>query len=240
MNTSRTATNATIPVRDLATHALALAECARCPRLVRHRQSVGDETYWARPVPGFGDAGAPLLVLGLAPGAHGANRTGRPFTGDAAGILLYRTLHALGLATLPESVQRDDALRLKGVWITNAVRCVPPENKPDSRESARCADWLQAELALLPSIRVAVALGRTAHEAMLTRLQQEAPLRRKDFVFRHGARHSFPSGLLLHDCFHTSRYNVNTGRVNEAMVRTVFEAAARDAGLLSPRARVRT
>ncbi len=240
MNTSRAATADTIPVLDLAAHARALTECARCPRLVRHRESVGDDTYWARPVPGFGDESASLLVLGLAPGAHGANRTGRPFTGDAAGILLYRTLHVLGLATAEESVRRDDALRLKGVWITNAVRCVPPANKPDARECARCADWLQAELALLPVARVVVALGRTAHEAMLTQRQQATALRRRDYIFRHGARHVFPDGLLLHDCFHTSRYNVNTGRVNEEMVRTVFEAAARDAGLISKRQRLKT
>jgi uracil-DNA glycosylase family 4 len=218
-------------VPELAAHCAALVTCALCPRLVRHRESIGDESYWGRPVPGFGDPQATLLVLGLAPGAHGANRTGRPFTGDAAGILLYRTLHALGLATASESVSRDDALRLKKVWITNAVRCVPPANKPDAGESARCAPWLSRELAVLGKVRVVVALGRTAHEALLTHVHAEHSLRKKDFAFRHGARHVLPNGLQLFDCFHTSRYNVNTGRVDEPMVRAVFTAAVTAAGL---------
>lgn len=230
-----TRTGASTRAAELHAHAERLMQCRRCPRLAAHVASFRDcPEYWALPVPGFGDPAARLLVLGLAPGAHGANRTGRPFTGDGAGVFLYQALHALGLASSADAVSRTDGLRLDGVWITNAVRCVPPANRTTAGEERECAPWLRDELTMLPDLRAVVALGRTAHDAALRMASVTAKAQREAARFAHGARHDLPSFLPLFDCFHTSRYNANTGRVTLPMVQAVFRRAAREAGLKVP------
>ncbi|MSR74353.1 MAG: uracil-DNA glycosylase [Planctomycetes bacterium] len=228
-------TNASTREAELHAHAERLCDCKKCPRLAAYVSGFAkDPEYWAKPVPGFGDPAARLLVLGLAPGAHGANRTGRPFTGDGAGVLLYQALHDLGLATRADAINRNDGLELRGVWITNAVRCVPPANKPTPLEERTCSPWLTLELTHLSEVRAVVALGRTAHDAALRLAGEREPLRSRDFPFAHAAEHSLPRFPRLYDCFHTSRYNVNTRRVNQAMVNAVFQRAATAAGLLNP------
>ncbi len=205
-----------------------LESCTRCPRLEKYVASFRDqEGYWARPVPGFGDPAASLLVLGLAPGAHGANRTGRPFTGDGAGAFLYRALHELGYANHPESAHRRDGLRLKGAYISNAVRCVPPANKPTGAEISTCAPWLAEELGLMSRVKVVVALGKIAHDAFV-RLAKErgAAARMADHPFAHGAVHRLSGLPVLIDSYHSSRYNVNVGKLTWPMFRAVFESAA--------------
>ncbi len=213
----------------------AITACERCPRLVAWREEVGrkkrrayrDWTYWAKPVPGFGDPGARLLIFGLAPGAHGANRTGRVFTGDASGDFLYAALFRAGLANQPTSTHREDGLRLKGVYITAAVRCVPPKNKPTREEIQNCADWTARELAHLPNLRVYLALGRIAHDALLDRFG----LKKKDRPFAHGACHRLPGGGVLLDSYHVSRQNTQTGRLTQSMFDEVLAKAKRLAGL---------
>src|SRR5436309_11188519 len=170
--------------------------CNRCTRLITYCQKIGREKrraymdweYWAKPVPGFGDPNARVLILGLAPGAHGSNRTGRPFTGDRSGDLLYRVLHSTGFASQPESASREDGLRLTGVFITAAVRCAPPGNKPTAEEIRRCRGFLERELDLLPNLRVVVALGKIAFDAYLSILCDRGVIRsRAAFVFAHNA-----------------------------------------------------
>jgi len=161
---------------------------------------------------------ARLLVIGLAPGMHGANRTGRPFTGDYAGILLYRTLHRFGFASSPESLAADDGLRLHRCRITNAVKCLPPQNKPDTSEVKRCNGYLAAELAQLPASSALLALGLIAHRAILLALR----LRANQFRFAHGAMHALPNGLALFDSYHCSRYNTQTKRLTSAMFESVM------------------
>jgi uracil-DNA glycosylase len=197
--------------------------CTRCPRLAsflaechaRHPQ------YWCRPVPSFGDPTPKIVLVGLAPGLHGANRTGRPFTGDHAGILLYETLFELGLSTAPVSVAADDALQLKGVRIVNAVKCVPPENKPLPDEIRRCNSYLKAELEVLADARVLVALGRIGHDAALLALG----LQRSAFVFSPGAEHPLDGARYLLDSYHCSRYNTQTGRLTPPMFKAVLTRA---------------
>ncbi len=200
--------------------------CRRCPRLADFLDGVRAERpdYFAAPVPGFGQPGGRLLIVGLAPGMHGANRTGRPFTGDYAGLLLYRGLHAQGFASGPESTAADDNLQLIDCRIANAVQCVPPANKPTPAEIAACNPHLRAELALLPAGGVALALGHIAHQAVLRALG-EKPGR---YTFAHGGRHRLPGGRWLVDSYHTSRYNVQTSRLNAAQ----FEAVLADARAL--------
>ncbi len=206
-----------------------LVRCRRCPRLVAWREEVGrkkrrayrDWEYWAKPVPGFGDPGARLLLFGLAPGAHGANRTGRVFTGDASGDFLYAALFRAGLANQPKSVHRGDGLRLFGVYITAAVRCAPPQNKPTREEIQACSDWTRRELALLPEVRVYLALGRIAHDALLSHFG----LKKRDFPFAHGAEHPLAEGKVLLDSYHVSRQNTQTGRLTPAMFDAVLERA---------------
>lgn len=202
-------------------------DCTRCPRLAGYLAEAKGRypDYWCRPVPYFGDARPRILIVGLAPGMHGANRTGRPFTGDYAGILLYETLFELGLSTGPQSVAADDGLGLRGARITNAVKCAPPENKPTPDEISRCNAYLRAELEALPDVRVIVALGRIAHDAVLLALG----LRRSAFAFAHGREHALPSATLL-DSYHCSRYNTQTGRLTESGFREVFAAARRILG----------
>jgi uracil-DNA glycosylase len=192
--------------------------CTRCPRLAAHLAAVRRACpgYHARPVPAFGDPAARLLIVGLAPGMHGANRTGRPFTGDFAGILLYRTLHRHGFASAPESRAADDDLTLSNCRITNAVKCLPPENKPTTEEVRTCNPYLAAELAELPELpagAVLLALGQVAHNAVLRALD----LRQSAWPFGHGAEHALPNGMTLLDSYHCSRYNTQTRRLTEAM-----------------------
>ena len=201
-------------------------ECRACPRLATFldagRAKYPD--YFCRPVPPFGDAHPRLLIVGLAPGFHGANKTGRPFTGDHAGILLYETLHAFGYASRPVSVAADDGLQLIGCRITNAVKCVPPENKPETSEIVRCNDYLKQELAALPASTAILALGQIAHAAVL----RAFGLKAKDFVFGHDVRHLLPDGKRLYDSYHCSRYNTQTRRLTPEMFRAVFARIASD------------
>jgi uracil-DNA glycosylase family 4 len=210
------------------------ADCRRCPRLAQFRDEVKAQypQYWCRPVPPFGDAAARLVIVGLAPGMHGANATGRPFTGDYAGILLYETLHDFGYASSPVSRVAADRIELADCRITNAVKCLPPENKPLPAEVANCNAYLAADLHTLAPGASILALGRIAHDAVLAALG----LRRAHYAFGHGAIHALPDGLTLFDSYHCSRYNTNTGRLTRAMFRQVFAAVAKHAGRAAPAA----
>jgi len=196
-------------------------DCARCPRLVAFRtQHRALHPDWHNsPVPAFGSDDARLLIVGLAPGLKGANRTGRPFTGDYAGDLLYATLLKFGLAEGTYRQSPEDGLRLNGARITNAVRCVPPENKPEPAEIKSCRPFLVAELAGLGRLKAILALGQLAHTQVLATLG----LRQAAHKFAHGARHELPNGLVLADSYHCSRYNTNTGRLTAEMFEAVFE-----------------
>ncbi len=200
-------------------------DCDLCPRLARFR-STNREAYpdfCNAPVPSFGDTGARLLIVGLAPGLRGANRTGRPFTGDYAGELLYPTLARVGLARGTYAARADDGFELVGCRITNAVRCVPPENKPTTDEVRTCrAAYLEAELAALPRLRAVLALGKVAHDSVLA----ARGLVRARHPFAHGAEHRLPDGLLLADSYHCSRYNTNTGRLTTEMFQAVVARMA--------------
>jgi uracil-DNA glycosylase family 4 len=197
--------------------------CRRCSRLAAFLDEVSTRypAYHNRPVAPFGDPEARLLIVGLAPGMHGANRSGRPFTGDHAGILLYRMLHEFGFGNYPESVSRDDALRLSNCRITNAVKCLPPDNKPVGAEINTCNRYLRNELQGLPGESVVLALGGIAHKAVIRALQ----LRQVEFKFGHGELHELGNGIRLLDSYHCSRYNTNTGRLTEEMFRDIFSKA---------------
>ena len=194
--------------------------CRRCPRLATFLDEVKavNPAYFCRPVPPFGDETLGLLIVGLAPGLHGANRTGRPFTGDHAGILLYSTLHKFGFASAATSVSADDGLQLRGCRITNAVKCLPPANKPETSEVVECNSYLSNELSALPAGTIVLALGNLAHAAVL----RARKLKAKTYPFAHGARHTLPGGLVLYDSYHCSRYNTKTRRLTEAMFHEVF------------------
>ncbi|OHC70426.1 MAG: SPO1 DNA polymerase [Rhodocyclales bacterium RIFCSPLOWO2_02_FULL_63_24] len=198
----------------------ALLRCTDCPRLAGFLAAVRSRNpdYHARPVLPFGDPRARLLIVGLAPGMHGANRTGRPFTGDYAGILLYETLHAFGFGSKPVSLAADDDLRLSDCRITNAVKCLPPENKPEPAEIRTCNHYLAAELRNSPDVRVILALGLVAHKAVLMALG----LKQSALVFGHGERHVLPDGRILIDSYHCSRYNTQTRRLTSADFQNVF------------------
>jgi uracil-DNA glycosylase family 4 len=197
-------------------------DCTDCPRLADFLAEVRREhpTYFAKPVPPFGAARPRLLIVGLAPGLHGANRTGRPFTGDFAGVLLYETLHKFGFANRPVSEHVQDGLDLIGCRITNAVKCLPPQNKPEPSEIKQCNNYLSNELNVLDEGVAVLALGQIAHKAVASALG----LKQKDFVFGHGAVHTLPNGLILFDSYHCSRYNTQTYRLTPAMFHGVFEA----------------
>jgi uracil-DNA glycosylase len=198
--------------------------CRRCPRLAAFLDSVRERhpTYYCKPVAPFGDPKARLVIVGLAPGMHGANRTGRPFTGDFAGILLYATLFKFGLANAPTSIAADDPLRLVNARITNAVKCLPPENKPTPLEVKECNAYLAAELEQSPDAHVILALGAIAHAAVL-RASKRRP---SEFRFAHGAEHALSGGRVLLDSYHCSRYNTQTRRLTADMFETVIERAA--------------
>ncbi|HME33438.1 MAG TPA: uracil-DNA glycosylase [Terriglobales bacterium] len=208
--------------------------CTRCPRLVAYRELVGHEKrrayldwdYWGRPVPGFGDPRARVLVLGLAPGAHGSNRTGRPFTGDASGKFMYPILYKVGFASQPVAERRDDGLKLLDCYITAAVRCAPPDNKPLPSELANCAPFLDRELAILKNVRVVVALGKIGFDAYLNYLKRSEIVQSKaGYRFGHGARYALPKGVVLLASYHPSNQNTATGKLTAAMFETIFREA---------------
>jgi uracil-DNA glycosylase family 4 len=211
-----------------------IVHCRACPRLVRWREEVArlkvrrfrDWTYWARPLPGFGDPGGGLLIMGLAPAAHGGNRTGRMFTGDRSGDFLYAALHRAGFASQPTSVRKGDGLRLAGAYITAPCRCAPPENKPLPDELARCSTWLDREVALLPRVRVVLALGSIGWGAALAHLARRGlTLPRPRPQFGHGAEAAIPAGPVLLGCYHVSQQNTNTGKPTPAMIDAILRRA---------------
>lgn len=204
-------------------------DCPICPRLraLRLECRAAHPDWYAAPVPSFGPLNAPILIVGLAPGLRGANRTGRPFTGDFAGVLLYQTLLHLGLAGGSYAADPADGLTLIGCRITNAVRCVPPDNKPARGEIEGCSRFLASELASMQRLAAILALGSIAHDAVLSCFA----LRRASFPFRHGARHALPGGRVLVDSYHCSRLNTNTGRLTAAMFEAVVAEVAAAAGL---------
>ncbi len=213
-----------------------IAECRACPRLVAWREEVAatkrasfrDEEYWGRPVPGFGDAGARLLIVGLAPAAHGANRTGRMFTGDRSGDWLYRALHQTGFANQPTSTDRDDGLTLCDAYVTSIVHCAPPQNRPTADERATCQGWLAEELAALGDVRVIVALGGMAFDQVLRLLRfRGAPVPVPKPRFGHGVQVPLGDHPDLIGSYHPSQQNTFTGRLTESMLREVFESARR-------------
>ncbi len=211
--------------------------CRRCPRLIQHCQRVAalkrrayrDWEYWGRPVPSFGDPGARLLIVGLAPAAHGANRTGRMFTGDSSGNFLYRALHETGFASQPMSASRDDAQQLHDAYITAVVRCAPPKNKPTPEEIRTCRGYFERELDLLPNLRVVVALGRIAFDTYLAVLRDRGLIQtRSAFRFAHDqGHHTGPDQPLLISSYHPSQQNTSTGRLTYTMLRRVFLHARR-------------
>jgi uracil-DNA glycosylase family 4 len=215
----------------------AIVTCERCPRLREYcarvarekRRAHRDDTYWGRPVPGFGDPRARMLVVGLAPAAHGANRTGRVFTGDGAGgsgNFLMAALNRAGFSNISTSDHPADGLRLRDAFIAAAVRCAPPGNKPAPEEISRCLPHLEAETAALPGLRVVVALGRIAFDAYLRLLAHRRIVIRPRPAFGHGIAHSLPNGQTLIGCYHPSRQNTNTGKLTAAMIDDVLRAAA--------------
>ena len=206
--------------------------CTLCPRLVAHRREMArikrraymDWDYWGKPVPPFGDPRARLLIVGLAPAAHGGNRTGRMFTGDRSGDFLYRALHETGFASQPTSVSREDGLTLTGVYITAAVRCAPPDNKPLPEEFQRCRPYLERELDLLRNLRVVVALGKLAFDAYLGILRDHGVIRsRGAFAFGHDVHYRIPGAPDLVSSYHPSQQNTSTGKLTSGMLRQVFE-----------------
>jgi uracil-DNA glycosylase family 4 len=209
-------------VSEVAPLPLPDRDCPLCPRLagLRDVQRAAHPDWHNAPVPPFGDPAAELLIVGLAPGLRGANRTGRPFTGDYAGDLLYATLAKFGLTAGRYAGHRDDGFGLRGARITNAVRCVPPQNKPETAEIAACRQFLAAELGASPGVRAILALGAIAHNAVLAAMG----LRRAAYPFAHGALHELPDGLLLADSYHCSRLNTNTGTLTTEMFEAVFAA----------------
>jgi uracil-DNA glycosylase family 4 len=208
--------------------------CRACARLVAHREQVAREKrrayldweYWGKPVPGFGDPAARVLLLGLAPGAHGSNRTGRMFTGDSSGVFLFRTLYETGFANQPTSKSRDDGLKLTDAYITATIRCAPPGNKPLPQEIRHCAPFLDRELAGLKNVRVIVALGRIAFNAYLHYLKRRGMLpSRKTCVFAHGAEYRVPGGRVLLASYHPSNQNTQTGKLTRRMFNEIFRKA---------------
>ena len=210
--------------------------CTLCPRLVEYRQRVAAEKrrayrewdYWGKPVPGFGDPNARVLVLGLAPGAHGSNRTGRPFTGDASGNFMYPVLYETGFANQPNATDRNDGLKLISLYITAAVRCAPPDNKPLPQELAHCAPYLDREIACLKQVKVVVALGRIGFDAYLNYLRRIEMIRQRGpYLFGHAARYSMPDGKILLASYHPSNQNTQTGKLTRPMFLHIFKEAAR-------------
>ncbi len=232
--------------------------CARCRRLVAYREQVAREKrrayrdweYWGKPVPGFGDPKARVLIMGLAPGAHGSNRTGRPFTGDASGNFMYPVLYETGFASQPTATDRDDGLKLTDLYITAAVRCAPPDNKPLPEELANCAHFLDRELAGLANVKVVVALGKIGFDAYLNYIKRRlshpnvaksatlepalslskgwgTQFSKKAYVFKHGASYRMPDGKVLLASYHPSNQNTQTGKLTRKMLVKIFKQAAK-------------
>ena len=226
-------------LRDLNSH---IVQCERCPRLRAYcaqiaqvrRRLYKDWEYWGRPVPSFGDPQARVLALGLAPGAHGSNRTGRPFTGDGSGDLLYPVLHQVGFASQPIAVSRHDGMKLTGLWIASVVRCAPPANKPAPEELRNCAPWLDEEMRLLRKLRVVVCLGRIAFDGLLAHFRRLGQMTsRAGYVFSHGAEYKLPGGVHAIASYHPSLQNTNTGKLTRPMFLQVFRRAKQLAELES-------
>jgi uracil-DNA glycosylase family 4 len=215
--------------------------CTRCPRLVAYRELIAREKrrayrdceYWGKPVPGFGDPAARVLIMGLAPGAHGSNRTGRPFTGDASGKFMFPVLYETGFASQPNATDRNDGLTLKDLYITAAVRCAPPDNKPLPQELLNCSQFLDRELAGLEKVKVVVALGKIGFDAYLNYVKRRglfASERRsvfKHYPFKHGASYRLPDGKVLLASYHPSNQNTQTGKLTWEMFVKIFKEAAR-------------
>ena len=210
--------------------------CTRCPRLVEYREQVAREKrrayrdceYWGKPVPGFGDPDARVLILGLAPGAHGSNRTGRLFTGDASGKFMFPVLHETGFANQPIATDLNDGLKLKNLYITAAVRCAPPANKPTPQELAACSQFLDREIEGLQKVKVVVALGKIGFDAFLNYLKRRGLLlNRQRYLFKHGASYRLPDGKVLLASYHPSNQNTQTGKLTREMFVEIFKEAAR-------------
>ena len=217
-----------------------IVNCERCPRLRAYcaeiarlkRRAYRAEEYWGRPVPSFGEPRARVWIVGLAPGAHGSNRTGRPFTGDGSGEFLYPVLYETGFASQPKAISRDDGMKLTSLWISSVVRCAPPANKPTPGEQRNCASWLDEELALLPHLRVVVCLGKIAFDGFLSQQVRVGNIAaRSKFQFRHGAEYSLPGGITLLASYHPSLQNTNTGKLTRVMFLDIFRRARLLAGL---------
>jgi uracil-DNA glycosylase family 4 len=230
--------SSTLPLFQQIRHSI--ISCERCSRLRDYCRRIGetrraayrDQTYWAQPVPGFGDPRARVLILGLAPGAHGANRTGRPFTGDGSGNFMYPVLHDLGFANHPVATASDDGLTLRHAWIASVVRCAPPGDKPLPQEIRNCSEHLAAEVAALPRVRVVVCLGKIAWDGYLAHLLHMGVIAKKtSYTFSHGAEYLLPNGKHLLGSYHPSLRNTNTGRLDRAMFTRVFLRARQLAGL---------
>ena len=209
--------------------------CTRCPRLVEYREKIAREKrrayldweYWGKPVPGFGDPHARVLVMGLAPGAHGSNRTGRPFTGDASGKFMYPVLYETGFASQPTATDRNDGLKQTNLYITAAVRCAPPDNKPLPQELAECSHFLDRELAGLKDVKVVVALGKIGFDAYLNYLKRHGMIAsKKSYVFKHAATYRMPDSKVLLASYHPSNQNTQTGKLTREMFVEIFQAAA--------------
>jgi uracil-DNA glycosylase family 4 len=222
------------PPDPLAMLSARIVACDRCPRLRAYcaevarvrRRAYADWEYWGRPVPSFGDPEARVLVLGLAPGTHGSNRTGRPFTGDGSGDFLYPVLHEAGFASQPKAISRNDNMKLHDLWISAVVRCAPPANKPSPEEQRNCAPWLDEEMRLLCRLRVVVCLGRIAFDGLLAHAQRIGQLAsRAGYPFGHGAEYTLPGGLKVIASYHPSLQNTNTGKLTRSMFLNVFKRA---------------
>jgi uracil-DNA glycosylase family 4 len=227
-------------IKTLAALNEQIVACERCERLRPYcaeiarvrRRAFAEFEYWGKPVPSFGDVKARVLVLGLAPGAHGSNRTGRPFTGDGSGDFLFPVLHEAGFASQAKAVSRDDGMQLTNAWISAVVRCAPPGNKPSPEELRNCAPWLDEEMKLLRELRVVVCLGKIAFDGFLGHQLRTGKLAsRAGFNFGHGAEYALPGGLTLIASYHPSLQNTNTGKLTRPMLLGVFKRARELAGL---------
>jgi uracil-DNA glycosylase family 4 len=227
-------------IKSLAALNARIVACDRCERLRPYcaevarvrRRAFAEFEYWGKPVPSFGDRKARVLVLGLAPGAHGSNRTGRPFTGDGSGNFLFPVLHEAGFASQPKAVSRDDGMKLTGAWISAVVRCAPPANKPTPEEQRNCAPWLDEEIRLMRELRVVVCLGKIAFDGFLGHQLRAGMLKsRAGFIFGHGKEYALPGGLTLIASYHPSLQNTNTGKLTRPMLLGVFNRARELAGL---------
>ena len=227
-------------IKSLAALNARIVACDRCERLRPYcaevarvrRRAFAEFEYWGKPVPSFGDRKARVLVLGLAPGAHGSNRTGRPFTGDGSGNFLFPVLHEAGFASQPKAVSRDDGMELTGAWISAGVRCAPPANKPTPEEQRNCAPWLDEEIRLMRELRVVACLGKIAFDGFLGHQLRAGMLKsRAGFIFGHGKEYALPGGLTLIASYHPSLQNTNTGKLTRPMLLGVFNRARELAGL---------